>query len=139
MFILDVVKEEFISPGNGLLFKVKDFDRASKNDELGHLRVPGKKLLESDGKRLALKLKPPEGSTHTKAGVLNLRCRSVTNYDRKFLEYAEGKSNGNGFLGIDKNIDIVMNPRGGSKKLIKGKLKMTGAYALRKKELVSRR
>ena len=124
LFILKAVKQE-LCEGEGLLFIVKDYDRVGGNDELGHVQVSGKVLCEANGERMALPLEPAKGSKQEDAGKLNIRCRPATNYDKKFLEYAAGNMKGD-FLGINQRMDIIMNPSGGERSLIKQKVSMMG-------------
>ena len=127
LFILEVMEHEFRA-SDGLLFKVKDYDRTSKSDDLGYVQVSGKDLCEANGQRMTLKLTPPEGRELSEAGVLNLRCRPMTAYDKKFLAYATGNAGSDDLFGIDKNLDIIMNPRSGTRKLLNERMSMTGAF-----------
>ena len=121
---MDVVKEDFIA-SEGLKFTVKDYDALGRNDTLGFVSIPAQELCEASGERKTYNLLPPENSKKPEAGVINVRCRPATNYDRKFLEYSNGDQTGD-FMGIDQNMAIAMKPRGGSKKLIKTKLTTVG-------------
>ena len=123
---MNVVKQEFIT-SEGLKFTVKDYDAVGRNDTLGSVVIPAEEICEASGERKTYKLVPPEKSKKTEAGVINIRCRLATNYDRKFLEYSNGDQKGD-FMGIDQNTAVVMKPRGGSKKLIKEKLTTVGKF-----------
>lgn len=120
------MKDEFAA-SEGLKFTVKDYDTVGRNDELGTVVIPGKELCEATGERKTYILVPPAKSKKTEAGVINIRCRPATNYDRKFLEYVNGNQKG-GFMGIDQNTDIVMKPRGGSRNLVKEKIATVGKW-----------
>jgi hypothetical protein len=122
------MKQAFIEDKVAVTFIVKDFDAVGmSNDELGSVSVSGEDLLKADGERMVLKLQPEKGSKHKEAGVINIRCRTATNYDKKFLEYANGDQKGD-FLGTGANTDIIMNPRGGSTDLIKKTLAKDGKF-----------
>jgi len=122
LFVLNVMKQEFIEEKDAVTFIVKDFDAVGmSNDELGTVSVSGEDLIKANGERMVLKLNPKKGSKHKEAGVINIRCRPASNYDKKFLEYANGDRKGD-FLGIGANTDIIMNPRGGSTALVKSTL-----------------
>jgi hypothetical protein len=126
--VLNVTKKEFIEDQEAVTFIVKDKDAPGmSNDELGHVSVSGEDLLKANGERMTLKLEPKKGSKCKEAGVINIRCRPASNYDKKFLEYANGDQKGD-FLGVGANTDIVMKPRGGSTDLIKGKSTMDGKF-----------
>lgn len=122
-----MVKQDFIE-SDCLVFQVKDYDTVSRNDVLGRVEVSGKTLCEANGERMVFKLEPPEEFKHLDAGFLNLRCRPVTPYDRKFLDFAAGKTEGV-FLGVNKNNRIILTPRGGSNDFIKAKLSQIGMFA----------
>lgn len=118
VFIVDVMKAEFLQ-SEGLRFIVKDYDTVGRNDELGHVQVPPKTLIGANGDRMVFPLSPPKGSKYKEAGVLNLRCRLASKYDRKFLDYLSSQKGD--FMGIDRNTNIVMKPLGGSRALLKEK------------------
>jgi hypothetical protein len=61
VFVLDVMKEEFIDAKEGLTFKVFDWDPL-KDDELGQVTVAAEELVKGDGERMVLKLISPEKS-----------------------------------------------------------------------------
>lgn len=121
------MKQE-LATSDGIKFTVKDHDQVGRNDTLGTVMVPGKDLCEATGDRKTYKLVPPEKSKKTEAGVINIRCRPTTNYDRRFLTYVNGDLKGD-FMGIDQNMDIVMKPRGASGKIIKEKLTTVGKFS----------
>ena len=77
-----------------------------------------------------------KNSKKTEAGVINIRCRPATNYDKKFLDYVNGDQKG-GFMGIDQNTDIVLKTRGGSRKLVKGQISTIGKLILTAAEAAS--
>lgn len=127
-FVLNVETDKFIEDPKALTFIVKDKDAMGmKNDELGHVYVSGSELCNANGERMTYVLTPKEGSKHKEAGVIHIRCRPATNYDKKFLEFVNSDQKGD-FLGIGSNMSIVMNPRGGAKELIKSKLKVEGEF-----------
>lgn len=125
VFVLSVVRSTFVEDPKALTFIVKDKDVAGKNDVLGSVDISGAELCNATGERTTYVLNPPEGSKHTKAGFIHIRCRPATNYDKKFLEFLNGDQKGD-FLGIGSNLSIAMKPRGGKAELIKSKLKMEG-------------
>lgn len=87
LFILDVSTQE-LKEKRGLTLQVKDFDvvatvAVKANDTLGFALVPPEVLEEATGERLEFDLKSPRGKP---AGVIAMRCRPATNYDREFLD-----------------------------------------------------
>lgn len=70
-----------VKENGGLVFKVKDWDRVGKNDDLGEVVLDHDRLYNSAGaSNIVLKLKPPKGVSE-EAGTLTLRCRPATDED----------------------------------------------------------
>lgn len=70
-----------VKENGGLVFKVKDWDRVGKNDDLGEVVLDHDTLYNSTGaSNIVLKLKPPKGVSE-EAGTLTLRCRLATDED----------------------------------------------------------
>lgn len=80
--VLDTTAKE-LKDNKGLVFKVKDWDRVGKNDELGQATVSPETLLEATGEDMELAITPPTGHEKEKAGFITFRCRPATEEDRK--------------------------------------------------------
>ena len=79
-FILEE-KPEAVHENGGLVFKIKDWDRVGKNDDLGEVLVEPNTLYSATGDNMELKINPPKGTTED-AGFLTIRCRPATDEDR---------------------------------------------------------
>lgn len=85
-----------VKGNGGLVFKVKDWDRVGKNDDLGEVTVDHDTLYNSTGmSNMVLKLNAPKGVSE-EAGSLTLRCRPATDE-----EIAMSKK---GFLDVFKKV-----------------------------------
>ena len=70
-----------VKENGGLVFKVKDWDRVGKNEDLGQVVLDYDTLYNATGAaNIVLKLKPPKGVSE-EAGTLTLRCRPATEED----------------------------------------------------------
>ena len=89
-YILTCTAKELFE-NEGLVFKVKDWDRIGSNDDLGHVKVPAATLYamvdEAEEKEFAIS--PPKGHGDA-AGFLTIRCRPPTLGDRE--DYKAAKS-----------------------------------------------
>ena len=89
-YILSCSAKELFGKG-GVEFKVKDWDRIGKNDELGSVVVSGETLYtfvsEQEGVLQELKLDPPKGKGEA-AGFLSVKFRAPTLGDREDMKKA---------------------------------------------------
>lgn len=84
LFLLTVdVKQLF--RGEGLLCVVYDFDKLGKNDRLGSVVVPPKRMYDANGERMEFKLGPPPGKTEDVPGDLVIRVRRASDHDKEFM------------------------------------------------------
>lgn len=79
-FVLDTTEEDL---EQGLVFKVKDWDRIGSNDVLGEVIVSREKLLEPTVEPVELVITPPSDRKDEKAGFMTLKYRFATDDDRK--------------------------------------------------------
>ena len=79
-FVMDARPSEVRACG-GLVFKVKDWDRVGKNDDLGSYTMDADTLFKCEGGNMEVKLKAPKGIGED-AGYLTIRVRPATESDR---------------------------------------------------------
>jgi len=79
-FVCDESPKEVRARG-GLVFKIKDWDRVGKNDDLGQVVVDAETLYAASGENLELKITPPKNYGDS-AGYLTIRVRPATSADR---------------------------------------------------------
>jgi len=127
LFVFHINEEEFKNESKSsqmMTFKVKDYDKVSKNDDLGTVVVSGRTIWEQattngGAERMVLNLTttPPCDDNDDKKkqkqnALLNIRCRIATAYDLKFMDFlAKHKKDPKvGFLTVEQQMDILMNP-----------------------------
>jgi C2 domain len=118
-FLLDCdTKELFAS--NGLLFKVKDYNRLTPDQDIGSIQVPAMELYKATGEVQEYVLEPPSDvPAGTKVGTLQLRCFPATESHMEKL----GKKGLRGFVsGIQHKVhsgaqDITHKATAGMKDL----------------------
>ena len=79
-FVLDTTEEDL---DQGLVFKIKDWDRVGSNDVLGQVTVSKQQLLEPTGEPIELEISPPSDRKDEKGGFITLKHRFATEADRK--------------------------------------------------------
>jgi hypothetical protein len=107
VFILDVMKEEFLDAKEGLTFKVFDWDPL-KDDELGQVTVAAEELVKGDGERMILKLLSPEKSRRVPnpAAMLGSAVGAVGKVGGGAVG-AVGKVGGSAFGAVGKGVGKV--------------------------------
>lgn len=116
------MKQEFLDAKEGLTFTVFDKDPGPLSDDaLGHVKVSAEDLCNGDGERMVLKLQS-ERKLNGDFGTISIRCRPASNYDKKFLDFAENQ-NGD-FLGVRQSQEICFDTKGGTTKNPLSKLSM---------------
>ena len=78
-FVLDTTRKELYDY-DGLVFKVKDWDRIGKNDDLGHVVLTPSTIYNATGEDMEFGIIPPKG--HAEAGYITIRVRPATEDDR---------------------------------------------------------
>jgi Ca2+-dependent lipid-binding protein len=78
-FVLDTTAKE-LEDYKGLMFKVKDWDRIGKNDDLGHCYLEPNAINKATGEDMEFKITAPKG--HSEAGYITIRIRPATEGDR---------------------------------------------------------
>lgn len=98
-FILDIPSKDLFD-NNGLLFKAKDWNRLSSDEDLGFVHIPPADLLQASGETVTYKLVPPSDVSRElaagDAGSISIRILPATEADMKKF----GKKAGlRGFVG----------------------------------------
>jgi len=93
-FIFSTTARELFLEPDGMTFIVYDHD-FDKDDVLGAISVPSRKIYVSNEERREYELKPYGSSHLTTKGSLSIRCRRATENDIAFLAQFETKDNEN--------------------------------------------
>ena len=98
-FVLDITSKELFD-NKGLLFKAKDWNRLSSDEDLGFVHIPPADLLKASGETMVYKLVPPSDVSRElaagDAGSISIRTLPATEADMKKF----GKKAGlRGFVG----------------------------------------
>lgn len=88
-FILECGSKEELFKNGGLEFKIKDWNRVGRDDDLGSAFVPAESIFDASDEILEFKIEPPKGHAEV-AGFISIHCRPATLGDKDDYKKSRG-------------------------------------------------